>query len=37
MVIIPGAGHGLTECQDELHVLLREWLVDKLEMPSADA
>jgi len=30
LVIIPGAGHGLRECREELHDLLRRWLVDKL-------
>ena len=30
MIIYPGAEHGLTECQDELHAMLKEWLVDRL-------
>ena len=30
LVLYPGAGHGLRECKDELHDLLREWLVEKL-------
>ena len=34
MVIYPGAEHGLAECRDELHTMLKGWLVDSLE--SAD-
>ena len=30
LVIIPGAGHGLRECKQELFDLLKGWLVDKL-------
>ncbi len=30
IVIYPGAEHGLVECEDELHDMLRRWLVDKL-------
>ncbi len=30
LVLYPGAGHGLRECKDELHDLLRRWLVEKL-------
>ena len=31
LVIMPGAGHGLRECREELFTLLRRWLVDKLQ------
>ena len=30
IVIYPGAEHGLAECEDELHDLLKVWLVDRL-------
>ena len=30
IVIVPGAGHGLRECRDELFDLLKRWLVEKL-------
>ena len=30
LVIIPGAGHGLRECRDQLHDLLKGWLVEQL-------
>ena len=30
LVLYPGAGHGLRQCKDELHKLLKGWLVDKL-------
>ena len=30
LAIIPGAGHGLRECRDELADLLKRWLVEKL-------
>ena len=30
LVIYPGAGHGLRQCKDALHDLLREWIADKL-------
>jgi len=30
IVLYPGAGHGLRQCKDELHDLLKRWLVDKL-------
>ena len=30
LVLYPGAGHGLTECKDELREMLREWLRGKL-------
>lgn len=31
LVIYPGAGHGLRQCKEELHQLLKTWLVKKLE------
>ena len=31
LVLYPGAGHTLRECRDELHPLLRTWLVEKLK------
>ncbi len=31
LVIYPGAGHGLSECKDELRDLLREWIIVNLE------
>ena len=34
LVIYPDAGHGLTECATQLHDLLTEWIVDKLEVPA---
>ena len=30
LVLYPGAGHGLTECKDELRDMLRDWLREKL-------
>jgi hypothetical protein len=30
MVVFPGAGHGLGECQHEVRELLEEWLVERL-------
>ena len=30
LVLYPGAGHGLTECGDELRTFLSDWLRDKL-------
>ncbi len=30
LVLYPGAGHGLRECKDELHALLKRLLVEKL-------
>lgn len=30
MVLYPGAEHGLRECKDELHELLRRWIPEKL-------
>ena len=30
LVLYPGAEHGLSECKDELHDLLRRWIPDKL-------
>ena len=30
IVIYPGAGHSLAECEDELHDMLKAWLVDRL-------
>lgn len=30
LVVYPGAGHGLRECKDELHDLLKRWLMEKL-------
>jgi hypothetical protein len=30
LVVFPGAGHGLRECQDEVQGLLEEWLVERL-------
>ena len=32
LVIYPGAEHGLRECKDELHDLLRRWIKDKLDV-----
>ena len=34
---IPGAEHGLAECQEELDALLKDWLMDRLNESSADA
>ncbi len=31
LILYPGAEHGLRECQDELHDLLRGWLPEKLD------
>ena len=33
LVLYPGAGHGLRQCKDELHDLLKGWLVEKLKEP----
>ena len=30
LVLYPGANHGLRECKDQLHDMLKTWLVDKL-------
>jgi pimeloyl-ACP methyl ester carboxylesterase len=30
LVLYPGTGHNLRECRDQLHPLLKTWLVDKL-------
>ena len=30
LVLYPGASHSLVECRDQLHPLLRSWLLDKL-------
>lgn len=30
LVLYPGAGHNLRECRDELHPLLKNWLLEKL-------
>ena len=30
LVLYPGAGHSLRECRDELHPLLKTWLLEKL-------
>ncbi len=35
LVIYKGCGHFLRECHQELHDLLKGWLVDKLGLPSA--
>jgi len=32
LVLYPGAGHSLVECRDQLHPLLRTWLVDKFNV-----
>jgi len=37
LVIYNGSGHFLRECRDELHDLLRSWLVDKLGHDKASA
>jgi fermentation-respiration switch protein FrsA (DUF1100 family) len=31
LVLYPGAGHSLRECREELHPLLKTWLVEKLK------
>ena len=31
LALYPGAGHGLTECKDELRDMLRDWLTKSLE------
>ena len=31
IVIYPGAEHGLKECKDELHDLLRTWIPERFE------
>lgn len=33
MIIYPDAEHGLVECKDELHDMLKTWLVDNLSAP----
>lgn len=33
LVLYPGAGHSLRECKQELHDLLKSWLVKKLTSP----
>ena len=33
VVLYPGADHGLRECKDELHDLLRSWIPSKLSQP----
>ena len=30
LVLFPGAEHGLRECKDELHDLVRDWILNKL-------
>ena len=30
LMLYPGAGHNLRECRDELHPVLKTWLLDKL-------
>jgi dienelactone hydrolase len=37
MVIIPGAEHGLAECDDELQAMLKGWLVDRLDGANREA
>jgi len=37
LMIYNGSGHFLRECRDELHDLLRSWLVDKLGQDTASA
>lgn len=37
LVLYPGAGHSLRQCQEELHALLSRWLVEKLRGADADA
>ena len=37
MVIYPGAEHGLVECAEELHELLKGWLIATLNEGSAEA
>ena len=32
LVLYPGAEHGLRECSEELHQLLRDWIPDKLQI-----
>ena len=34
LVLYPGADHGLRECKDELHDLLRRWIPEKLSVGS---
>ena len=36
LVIFPGAEHGLVECRDELHNLLKNWLVSNLSEAGMD-
>lgn len=31
LVLYPGAGHNLRECREQLHPLLKSWLLEKLE------
>jgi len=35
LVIYPGCGHFLRECHDEMHDLLKNWLMEKLEQQEA--
>ena len=36
LVLYPDAGHGLREAKEELHILLKRWLPEKLkEQPVA--
>ena len=32
LVLMPGGGHGLRECKEEVHRLLRDWLTDRLQV-----
>ena len=36
LMLYPGAGHGLTECGDELRPFLSNWLREKLGLPRKD-
>ncbi|UCH43391.1 MAG: dienelactone hydrolase family protein [Dehalococcoidales bacterium] len=36
LVIYKGSGHFLRECKDELHDLLKTWLIDKLELATLE-
>ena len=36
LVLYPGAEHGLRECKDELHQLLRHWIPEKLGKENTD-
>jgi pimeloyl-ACP methyl ester carboxylesterase len=31
LILYPGAGHNLRECRDELHPVVKTWLLEKLE------